>query len=105
MTRRFKSICRNLVLYSVGLLPLLRDLGATRIVPRFLVITKAKTPAIQILQPQATQQDVERIKRVVSETWEAIQKEVFVPRESWGCQQCPYSKPCHGRRIRTLLGI
>ncbi|HEY3319577.1 MAG TPA: PD-(D/E)XK nuclease family protein [Planctomycetota bacterium] len=87
----------QLVLYSVGLVPLLRDLGAKRIIPRFCVITKAKTPAIQVLEPKASQQDVDRLKRMTSETWDAVQKDVFVQREGWGCAQCPYRTRCLGR--------
>ncbi|MGD0093856.1 MAG: PD-(D/E)XK nuclease family protein [Planctomycetota bacterium] len=86
----------QLVLYSYGLVPLLRDLGGQRIVPRFLVVTKAKKPAVQILEPRAGQEDVDRLKRMVSETWDAVQKEVFVQREGWGCAQCPYRKRCLG---------
>jgi hypothetical protein len=66
-------------------------------VPRFLVVTKAKTPAIQVLEPQAAQADVDRLKRQVSDTWAAIQAGVFVQRESWQCAQCPYKRRCLGR--------
>jgi hypothetical protein len=75
----------QLVLYSTGVVPLLRELGAERIVPRFVVVTKAKKPAVQVLEPQAGQDDVDRLERMVSETWDAITKEVFVQREGWGC--------------------
>ena len=86
----------QLVLYAHGLVPLLRELGAERIVPRFVIVTKAKKPAVQILEPKAGQDDVDRLKRMVSETWDAITKEVFVQREGWGCAQCPYRKRCLG---------
>ena len=61
-----------------------------------MVVTKAKKPAVQVLEPKAGQEDVERLKRMVTETWDAITKEVFVQRESWGCAQCPYRKRCLG---------
>ena len=86
----------QLVLYSYGLLLLLRDLGATRIVPRFVVITKAKKPQVQTFVPTAGQCDVDRLKRMVSETWGAIQKNVFLQREGWGCGQCPFQRRCLG---------
>jgi CRISPR/Cas system-associated exonuclease Cas4 (RecB family) len=86
----------QLIMYSFGLLVLLRELGASRIVPQFLVVTKAKTPTIQVLRPHATQDDVERLKRMVSEMWDAIQKGVFVQREGWQCAQCPYRTRCLG---------
>jgi putative RecB family exonuclease len=87
----------QLVLYSVGLMSLLRELGAQRIVPRFCVVSKAKTPLVQVLEPKAGQADVERLKHQVADTWEAIRKGVFVQRESWGCAQCPYRERCLGR--------
>ena len=87
----------QLILYAHGLLPLLRELGATRIVPRFVAVTKAKKPVVQVLQPVATQDDVARLKQTVAETWDAIQNGVFHRRESWACSQCPYRRHCLGR--------
>jgi hypothetical protein len=86
----------QLALYAHGLMPLVRELGAKRIVPRFVVITKAKAPVVQVLQPQAGQEDVEHLKRQVAETWDAVRKEVFVQGEGWGCVQCQYRKRCLG---------
>lgn len=86
----------QLLLYASGLMPLLRALGATRIIPRFVVISKAKKPAVQVLEPQASQADVTRLKEQVADTWSAIQAGVFVKRESWACMQCAYRKRCLG---------
>ena len=87
----------QLVLYSSGLLPLMRELGATRIITRFIVVTKSVRPKVQVLQPQASQDDVVRLKRTISETWSAIQSGLFVKRESWACAQCQYRGRCLGR--------
>ncbi len=87
----------QLVLYATGLLPLMRELGATRIVTKFVVVTKAKKPVVQVLQPQASQDDVVRLKQTLTETWSAIQTGLFVKRESWACAQCPYKNRCLGR--------
>lgn len=86
----------QLVLYAHGLMPLLKATGAKRIVTRFLVITKGKTPKVQVLQPQPTADDSTQLKKRISDTWIAIQSGVFVPRESWQCSQCPYRKRCQG---------
>lgn len=93
---KIKEALPQLVLYANGLMPLLRDLGAKRIVPRFVVVSKAKTPLIQTLQPQASQDDVDRLKRQVAEVWEGIQKHPFMQRTSWQCAQCPYKRRCLG---------
>jgi CRISPR/Cas system-associated exonuclease Cas4 (RecB family) len=87
----------QLVLYAMGLLPLMRELGATRIVTKFVVVSKAKKPVVQVLQPQASQDDVVRLKQTITETWSAIQTGLFVKRESWACAQCPYKYRCLGR--------
>ena len=87
----------QLVLYAHGLMPLLRELGATRIVPRFVAVTKAKKPAVQVLEPTATQADVTRLKQSVAETWNGIKNGVFHRQESWACAHCPYKGHCFGR--------
>ncbi len=87
----------QLVLYATGLLPLMRELGATRIVTKFVVVTKAVRPKVQVLQPQASQDDVIRLKATIAETWSAIQTGLFVKRESWQCALCPYKHRCLGR--------
>jgi len=87
----------QLVLYAHGLMPLLRELGATRIVPRFVAVTKAKKPVVQVLQPVATQDDVVRLKQTFAGTWTAIQSGAFPRKESWACSHCPFMQPCLGR--------
>lgn len=72
----------QLVLYATGLLPLMRELGAKRIITRFIVVTKSVRPKIQVLQPQASQDNVVRLKQTIAETWCAIYAGIFVKRES-----------------------
>jgi hypothetical protein len=86
----------QLVAYSVASLPLMLELGATRIVPRFTVITKGKATKVQTIEPQASQDDVGRFKQSVSETWQAIKAGVFVRREGWHCKDCPFRDRCQG---------
>jgi CRISPR/Cas system-associated exonuclease Cas4 (RecB family) len=93
---KIKEALPQLVLYAHGLMGLLRELGAKRIVPRFVVVSKAKTPVIQVIQPQVFQADVDRLKRQVGDVWEGIRKEVFPQRTGWQCAQCPYKRRCLG---------
>jgi len=86
----------QLILYATSLVPLMKELGAKRIVPKFVVVTKAKAPVVQVLDPKASQDDVERLKATISETWMAINAGIFVKRESWACGQCPYRSRCLG---------
>jgi len=84
----------QLVLYSYGLIGLYRDLEATKIVPRFLVVTKAKTPKVQVFEPKATRDDAQKLKHRVLDAWAAMQAGVFVAHESWQCKQCQYQQHC-----------
>jgi RecB family exonuclease len=86
----------QLVLYAVGLMPLVRDLGVTRVIPRFIVVSKAKKPKVQIVQPKATQDDVQKLRHRVADVWAAVQAGVFVKHEGWQCSQCPYRDRCLG---------
>ena len=93
---KVREVLPQLVLYSLGVLPLVKEFGAARIVPQFAVVTKAKTAAVQILKPAACSDDVTRLKRQIFETWEGIRKHVFVQRTGWPCSQCPFQKRCLG---------
>jgi len=87
----------QLVVYAHAVMPLLRALGAKRVVPRFVIITKAKRPAVQVIEPRATRDDVRRLKELASETWAAVQAGVFPRRESWACGSCGHRQACLGR--------
>ena len=87
----------QLVLYATGLMPLMRELGANRIVTKFIVVTKAKNPVVQALTAQPSNDDLTRLKQTVTATWDAIKKEAFVRSEGWQCSQCPYRRRCLGR--------
>jgi hypothetical protein len=86
----------QLIVYSVAVAGMVRELGLKRIRPRFTVLTKAVTPIVQVLEPKATQADVDRLKELVIQTWDGINKEVFPRREGWQCGQCPFAKRCLG---------
>ncbi|HLX63343.1 MAG TPA: PD-(D/E)XK nuclease family protein [Planctomycetota bacterium] len=87
----------QILLYSIALVPLLRELDCKRLIPRFVVISKAKTPVVQVLEPVATQDDVVRLKEMVMESWKAISSGIFVKNEGWHCQSCPFRQRCLGR--------
>ena len=87
----------QLVIYAAATASLVREFDLKRIKPRFVVVTKARTTVIQVLEPQASQTDVVRVKELVSETADAIQKGVFPRREGWPCNYCPFVKRCLGK--------
>jgi len=54
---------------------------------RYIVFTKTKNPAVQILETTRTHEDVFALYGLVNEVWQAIQKEVFTPTDpaNWWC--------------------
>lgn len=93
---KIKEALPQLVLYAHGLMGLLHDLGAKRIVPRFVVISRGRTPVIQTIEPQVFKEDVDRLKRRLSDVCQGIRKEIFPQRTGWQCGQCPFKKRCLG---------
>lgn len=87
----------QLIVYSAAVSRMVRELGLQRVRPRFTVLTKAATPVVQVVEPQASQADVIRLKELLSETAAAISKDVFPRREGWQCAQCPFAGKCLGR--------
>ena len=87
----------QLVLYAHAVLGQVEDLGATRVVLRFVVVTKAKNPVVQVLAPAVGREDVVRVKQLVADCWDAISTSTgFHRREGWQCKQCPFRKRCLG---------
>ncbi len=86
----------QLIAYSIAALPLMLALGAKRIVPRFIVVTKGKRPQVQEIDVHASRNDVDGFKDSVRETWKAIQSGVFLKREGWQCASCPFRDRCKG---------
>ena len=84
----------QLVLYAVGLAPLIRDLGVRRVVPKFIVVTKGKKPKVQVLEPKATKDDVQKLKHRIADTWAAVRAGIFMQHEGWQCPMCPYKTRC-----------
>ncbi|MCZ7646234.1 MAG: PD-(D/E)XK nuclease family protein [Planctomycetota bacterium] len=87
----------QLVVYAHALLPLLRDVGAKRIRPTFLIVTKAKKPVVQVIEPLASQRDVLRLREQVADVWKGVRAGVFPAREGWWCGACPFRTSCQGR--------
>ena len=87
----------QLVLYAHAVLGQLEDLGAKRVVLRFVVVTKGKNPVVQVLSPAVSHEDSTRVKQLVSDCWQAISTATaFHRREGWQCKQCPFRKRCLG---------
>ena len=82
----------QLLLYS----ELARQLAPEKkVVCRFIVVTKAKTPVVEQHTVSVDPQRIDRTKAVVECVWRAILAGHFFPTPSpITCSSCPYRKPC-----------
>jgi RecB family exonuclease len=87
----------QLIVYSAAVSRMVGELGLKRVRPRFTVLTKAVTPIVQTIEPEASQADVVRLRELVVETSDAIAKGVFPRREGWQCAHCPFRQRCLGK--------
>ena len=89
----------QLVLYAYAAAPIVRELGAARLVLRFVVVTRGKTPVVQVVEPKATQDDASRAKQLLADCWQTMRSSsAFVWHEGWQCKQCPFRVRCLGSR-------
>ena len=83
----------QVIAYSMAAAGIARQLGL-RIVPEFVVVTKAKSPKVQVLTPSASQEDVARLRNLVADVWKGIQSGTFPARIGWQCKGCAYRDRC-----------
>jgi CRISPR/Cas system-associated exonuclease Cas4 (RecB family) len=89
----------QLVFYAYAAAPILRDLGAARLVLRFVVVTKGKAPVVQVVAPKASSDDASRAKQLLADCWQTMRSSsAFVRHEGWQCKQCPFRVRCLGSR-------
>lgn len=87
----------QLVVYGMGLIDLMHAVNAKKVQVRFVVVSKAKTPRVDIFTPVPTADDVRRLKTDLAETWDAITRGVFPRREGWWCKSCEFRTACQSR--------
>jgi len=84
----------QLLLYAVTLAELSRSLGLPARL-HFAVITKAKTPVVQLLPVQVDPGRVEVLTQTIAQVWEAIRAGNFYPSPSpMNCTTCPFRSRC-----------
>lgn len=87
----------QLLLYAAAGRHLFGALGFKAVRTRFWVITKTKTPSIQVIEPQIDAGATARLRDLVQESWRGIQARAFPRREGWACASCAYRIRCLGR--------
>jgi putative RecB family exonuclease len=84
----------QLLLYAQAAAPLARQLGLP-IKLGFAVITKAKTPVVQVLTVPTDPPRLASLADTVAEVWAAIQAGNFYPNPSpQNCSTCPFKSRC-----------
>ena len=84
----------QLHLYGVTVGKLSRDLNIP-VKLHFAIITKAKTPLVQLLPVPTEPSRIEAVKESVRQVWEAIQVGNFYPNPSpQNCATCPFRSRC-----------
>jgi len=77
---------------------------AERLVPekplqlQYVVLTKAKSPAVQVVTVPADAQRIGRTLRTVRSIWQAMQAGHVYPVPSSACRWCPFRRPCQNWR-------
>ena len=74
-----------------------RELGMGEVGLRLQVVTKTKTPAVQIEHLRRDQQDEADFMATVVGVLRAIDAGVSYPVRGWQCRSCPYAQACTSR--------
>ncbi len=62
---------------------------------QFAVVTKTKTPALEVHEVEFNQHRLDRSQRIVQRVWQAVQAGHFYPNPSpMNCSSCPFRRPC-----------
>lgn len=68
---------------------------------KYLVITKAKVPAIQTLAAVLDDPDIHRFVKIAQAVHDAAEKEAFVPNPGWQCGSCQWQGACREEMSRA----
>lgn len=63
---------------------------------RFDVMVRNKTPKIQQLSTQRSQEDIDRFLKILAYVSKAIKTGIFYPNENYFCGMCGYKELCRG---------
>lgn len=75
----------------------LRETGAGDVGLRFQVVTKTKTPAVQVEDVVRGEADEDDFRRTALGVLRAVDAGAFYPVRGWQCRSCPYRSRCSKR--------
>ncbi len=82
----------QLTAYAIGAAALGFD--PDQLTLRLDVVTKTKSPELVRYETTRTEQERDRFVKLVTNVWQAIERETWFPRQDWHCQQCAWAEPC-----------
>lgn len=91
-TQSHAATTLQLTAYSIGAASLGFDPAQLGL--RLDVLTKTKNP--ELIRYETSRTDDERLRfvRLAESVWDAIEREVWFPREDWHCAQCAWANHC-----------
>ena len=83
----------QLVLYREAL-GVLGYPGASNARARYVMLIKAKEPAIEVIEPELGTEHSERLVSLYRAVWADIERGCSFPRRGWQCQDCQWQAHC-----------
>ncbi len=77
-----------------GYLCAAKAMGMENVGVRYQVVTKTKTPALQVVDLDRNGDDEEEFLRVALGVMRGVDAGVFIPQRGWACAGCPYAHAC-----------
>jgi len=78
-----------------------KQMGLGDVGVQYQVLTKTKTPGLQIIDLERTVEDQEEFLRVAIGVMRGVDAGVFVPVRSWACRGCPFAHVCRPTRLKA----
>jgi CRISPR/Cas system-associated exonuclease Cas4 (RecB family) len=77
-----------------------RAMGLGDVKVTYQIVTKARTPVIQVEDLDRSVEDEEEFQRVAVNVMRGVDAGAFPPVRGWQCRSCPYSHACRPPRPR-----
>jgi len=78
-----------------------KQMGLGKVGVQYQVVTKTKTPSLQVIELERSTEDQEEFLRVAIGVMRGVDAGVFVPVRSWACRGCPFAHVCRPTRSKV----
>jgi len=95
------DVMRHMQLTLYGLAARLNGFKDREIILRIDCLLKTKKPRLEQFYAMRTEEDEQRLIRLLSEVWQSLSQGIFIPNiTSWKCPLCEYKTHCDSYLIR-----